>query len=210
MFSDGNISSYERGDKHVTSGFFLFSQSTVYTLPIGCLKKGSLSIWDSAKPFYVSVCMFRDHSEPTPGGSNHIICFFRYFLFPSAFCWWLPCSHIHALFSLNQCVYLTVFFASEIVRNTQLYSLLPVIAITSCLIISVLAPVRNKNHPLSAGAYNRNRKIALCIVLIETSILIVLWFWKSIRPFLIVPTMSLAAVAVMMIITLFRKEENEL
>ena len=113
-------------------------------------------------------------------------------------------------FLLTNAVYLTVFFASEIVRNTQLYSLLPVIAITSCLIISVLAPVRNKNHPLSAGAYNRNRKIALCIVLIETSILIVLWFWKSIRPFLIVPTMSLAAVAVMMIITLFRKEENEL
>ena len=105
-------------------------------------------------------------------------------------------------FLLTNSVYLAVVGASYWIVHFQLYHLLPVIVVVSCVVVMALSPIRNKRHPLSEKTYRKNRKIAVVLVSIECSLFLLLFFWRIFPPYVIVSTMSLAAVAVMMLVTL--------
>ena len=109
-------------------------------------------------------------------------------------------------FLLTNSVYLAVVGASYWIVHFRLYHLLPVIVVASCAVVIILSPVRNKHHPLSEKTYRKNRKVAVVLVSIESLLFLLLFFWQIVRPYVTVSTMSLTAVAVMMLFTLKRKE----
>ena len=110
-------------------------------------------------------------------------------------------------FLLTNSVYLTVVGTSYWIVHFQLYHLLPVIVVASCVVVMVLSPIRNKHHPLSEKTYRKNRKIAVVLAAIESFLFLFLVIWQIFRPYVAISTMSLAAVAVMMLFTLRRKED---
>lgn len=105
-------------------------------------------------------------------------------------------------FLLTNSVYLAVVGTSNLIVRFQLYHLLPVIVVVSCVVVMALSPIRNKRHPLSEKTYRKNRKIAVVLVSIESSFFLILFFWRIFQPYVTVSTMSLTAVAVMMLSTL--------
>ena len=105
-------------------------------------------------------------------------------------------------FLLTNSVYLAVVGTSYLIVRFQLYHLLPVIVVVSCVVVMALSPIRNKRHPLSEKTYRKNRKIAVVLVSIESSFFLILFFWRIFQPYVTVSTMSLTAVAVMMLVTL--------
>ena len=110
-------------------------------------------------------------------------------------------------FLLTNSVYLAVVGASYWIVCFQLYHLLPVIVVASCVVVIALSPVRNKHHPLSENTYRKNRKIAVVLAAVESFLFLFLVIWQIFRPYVAISTMSLAAVAVMMLFTLRRKED---
>lgn len=105
-------------------------------------------------------------------------------------------------FLLTNTVYLSVYGLSQGLVYFRLFFFLPVIALVSCVTIILLAPIQNKNHPMSEATYAKNRKAAIGLAILETLLLVILYLWKFLHPYITVPIMSLAAVAVMMLITL--------
>ena len=105
-------------------------------------------------------------------------------------------------FLLTNSVYLAVVGASYWIVHFRLYHLLPVIVAASCAVVIVLSPIRNKRHPLSENTYRKNRKIAVVLVSVESLLFLILFFWQIFQPYVTVSTMSLTAVAVMMLSTL--------
>lgn len=71
-------------------------------------------------------------------------------------------------FLLTNSVYLAVVGTSNLIVRFQLYHLLPVIVVVSCVVVMALSPIRNKRHPLSEKTYRKNRKIAVVLVSIES------------------------------------------
>ena len=110
-------------------------------------------------------------------------------------------------FLLTNSVYLAVVGTSYWIVHFQLYHLLPVVVVASCVVVIALSPVRNKHHPLSENTYRKNRKIAVVLAAIESFLFLFLVIWQIFRPYVAISTMSLAAVAVMMLFTLRRKED---
>ena len=110
-------------------------------------------------------------------------------------------------FLLTNSVYLAVVGTSNLIARFQLYHLLPVIVVASCVVVIVLSPVRNKHHPLSENTYRKNRKIAVVLAAVECLLFLILCIWQIFRPYVAVSAMSLAAVAVMMLFTLRKKED---
>lgn len=110
-------------------------------------------------------------------------------------------------FLLTNSVYLAAVGTSYWIVRFQLYNLLPVFVVASCVVVIVLSPIRNKHHPLSEKTYQKNRKVAIVLVSMESLLFLILFIWQIIRPFVAVSTMSLTAVAVMMLFTLRRKED---
>ena len=105
-------------------------------------------------------------------------------------------------FLLTNSVYLAVAGTSYWIMRFQLYSLLPVFVVASYVVVIVLSPIRNKHHPLSEKTYRKNRKVAIVLASIESSHFLILFFWQIFQPYVTVSTMSLTAVAVMMLLTL--------
>ena len=105
-------------------------------------------------------------------------------------------------FLLTNSVYLAVVGTSYWIVHFQLYHLLPVVVVASCVVVIALSPVRNKHHPLSENTYRKNRKIAVVLAAIESFLFLFLVIWQIFRPYVAISTMSLAAVAVMMLVTL--------
>lgn len=109
-------------------------------------------------------------------------------------------------FLLTNSIYLAVIGVSHGLIYFHLYYLLPVITVASCGTVIILAPIRNKNHPLSDMTYMKNRKISIIVSTLEGLALVGIFWSKTFCPYITVPIVSLAAVAVMMIITLFRRK----
>ena len=118
-----------------------------------------------------------------------------------------PASAFIFLFLLTNSVYLAVVGTSYWIVHFQLYHLLPVVVVASCVVVIALSPVRNKHHPLSENTYRKNRKIAVVLAAVESFLFLFLVIWQIFRPYVAISTMSLAAVAVMMLFTLRRKED---
>lgn len=113
-------------------------------------------------------------------------------------------------FLLTNAVYLMVYTLSHVLLYLQGEWLLPIITIGSCITIAAFAPIRNTKHPLSETTYKKNKKNAVILVFIESLILLLLllFFRKNTSSNLSVSVMSLAAVAVMMLITIKRREQK--
>lgn len=111
-------------------------------------------------------------------------------------------------FLLTNAVYLMVYTLSHVLLYLQGEWLLPIITIGSCITIAAFAPIRNTNHPLSETTYKKNKKNAVILVFIESLILLFLFFRENISSNLSVSVMSLAAVAVMMFISIKRREQK--
>lgn len=81
-------------------------------------------------------------------------------------------------------------------------STIPAIVLTllSGLIIFTFSPIRNKKHPISEMVYRKNRDIARILVTLEVLVLTSLILLRCDFTYTSVPIVSLAAVAVMMII----------
>lgn len=111
-------------------------------------------------------------------------------------------------FVLTNIIYLLVYLVSRVFIAYQLTTLAVVITLLSGLLIFVFAPIRNKNHPISKRVYLKNKVIARILVTLETATLTVLIFFKYDFEYISVYIVSLAAVAVMMIIPKI-KERSE-
>lgn len=70
--------------------------------------------------------------------------------------------------------------------------------VAGCIII-IFAPIKNHNHPLSGKAYQKNRKIGLCLLAVELSLSFILLGITKSMPLFSISTASFAAVAAMMI-----------
>lgn len=108
-------------------------------------------------------------------------------------------------FILTNVVYLLTYALAYFVIFFNVSFLLPLIATMSGIIIFLLAPIKSKKHPLSEKRYKRNKTIARIMVATETVGMVGLYFSKIPTSHLAVPVLSLAAVAAMMIITLFER-----
>lgn len=108
-------------------------------------------------------------------------------------------------FLLTNSVYLMVYLFGKGLLYFRFFILLPIITVVSCMVIVILAPIRNKHHPLSEPTYEKNRRIARALAIIEGSICLALSIWETAYPCLSVLVMSLAAIAVMMLITIKQK-----
>lgn len=103
-------------------------------------------------------------------------------------------------FILTNTVYLLVFFISRIIITYGLTELAIMMTFLSGIVVFCLAPIRNKKHPLSETTYKKNKIISRVLVTAETLSFIVVTLFNLNVVYLAVPMVSLAAVAVMMII----------
>ena len=110
-------------------------------------------------------------------------------------------------FLLTNSVYLFVLVLGSLVMGRNLTFIIPVITLFSFLIIYAHSPVRNKKHPISEKILRKNRRIARILVTTISISILVLSMNRSIVDYLYYPLFSLAAVAVMIIPTLFGKED---
>ena len=135
------------------------------------------------------------------GDAPSAFLFLGVFFFLRLFAGGFHASTYSRCFLLTNSIYLAVILISNHLVYFHLYYLLPVITVASCVTIIVLAPIRNKNHPLSERTYLKNRKIAIILSLLESFVFVALSQWESFFPYTSVSVLSLAAVAVMMLIT---------
>ena len=103
-------------------------------------------------------------------------------------------------FVLTNTVYLLVYFFSRVLIKYELTILATIITLLSGIVIFILTPIRNKNHPISEKVYRKNMVISRILVTLETLVLVTLVILKIQINYLSVPMLSLTAVAVMMII----------
>lgn len=92
-----------------------------------------------------------------------------------------------------------VFLAEDVLSHTALPLVGAVLLLFSIITIWILAPVKNKHHPLSQKRYLWNRKIA-CTLSVVFLIAAVILFGLGREHGFILISFTLAAVAVMMII----------
>ena len=111
-------------------------------------------------------------------------------------------------FILTNSVYLMVYLVSRVFIAFQ--STIPAIVLTllSGLIIFAFSPIRNKKHPISEMVYRKNRDIARILVTLEALVLTSLILLRCDFTYTSVPIVSLAAVAVMMIISKFQERSE--
>lgn len=106
-------------------------------------------------------------------------------------------------FILTNTVYWLVVassFGVELVpQNVRLW-LLVLFTLFSAIAIFILVPIKNRNHPLSDARYKRNQLIARFLSVSTGVLICVLLFSQSDFPYSSIMSITLVAVAVMMII----------
>lgn len=117
-------------------------------------------------------------------------------------------THIRCFISSNITFFVTWLFAKGL-TYFYLKGIAMVLVVVSASVIFALAPIRNKNHPLSDKAYKKNRKIAILLTVI---FFIVYSYLNYVcYPFRIIAVFSssISAVAVLMVIPkLLERREN--
>lgn len=78
----------------------------------------------------------------------------------------------------------------------------------SCIFIFLLSPIRSTKHPLSERLYAQNKKTARIIVSIDFLLFLILYITGMPTRYLATWSLSLSAVAIMMVITLFEKNST--
>lgn len=102
-------------------------------------------------------------------------------------------------FLLSNGIFLATFAASMLLK---IYGLLmsALILILSIAVIWILAPIRNKHHPLSRKTYKKNQKIGRILAVFEGFGLIFINLFNLDFSGLYISSASMAAVALMMIV----------
>lgn len=124
------------------------------------------------------------------------------------------CGGYHAkthelCFISSNFTFFVAWIFTKVLTILNLQSLATVLVVLSTIVILILAPIRNKNHPLSDKAYKKNRKIAIIFVSILFIIYLCLAFLNCPLRFFAVFTSSISAVAVLMVIPkLLERREN--
>ena len=103
-------------------------------------------------------------------------------------------------FILTNAIFVFVYLLSEVL-------LIP-FAILSCISIFLLSPIRSTKHPLSERLYAQNKKTARIIVSIDFLLFLILYITGMPTRYLATWALSLSAVAIMMVITLFEKNST--
>lgn len=103
-------------------------------------------------------------------------------------------------FLLTNSIYLLVYVFSILIPAFIQNVILPIIILGSAVTIIILAPIRHKNHPLTVATYKKNQKIAWIITLLISGTLLLMEFLIPTTCFLPFASITLMAVAVMMII----------
>lgn len=110
-------------------------------------------------------------------------------------------------FVLTNVVYLAVYGGAQLIWGLHLCGLLPFLTVVSCMIIVLLAPIRNQ--PMSEAVFKKNQKIARFLAILQGSTLMILYFFSVTRAYLAIPALSLTAVAAMMVLYCYNKGENK-
>lgn len=128
------------------------------------------------------------------------IIFLLIFFFLRLFCGGYHAPTYARCFLLTNSVYIAVYISSLLITRWNLLFLPSILSLFSGIVIFYLAPIRNKNHPLSDNAFHKNQKIARFLVVVETFILVILSLLNVSTSYLSIPVVSLMAVAVLMIV----------
>lgn len=115
------------------------------------------------------------------------------------------CGGYHAkthgwCFISTNLTFLCVLLFSQGIMQLNIIALPPIIIIIVVVAIIWMAPIRNARHPLSENAYKRNRKIARILVLTLFLLFVIAWYFAFFFKVLSVFSLSMAAVAVLMLI----------
>lgn len=110
-------------------------------------------------------------------------------------------------FILTNAIFAFVYLLSEVIQWYK--PLLIPFAILSCISIFLLSPIRSTKHPLSERLYAQNKKTARIIVSIDFLLFLILYITGMPTRYLATWALSLSAVAIMMVITLFEKNLRE-
>ena len=102
-------------------------------------------------------------------------------------------------FILTNAIFVFVYLLSEVIRWYK--PLLIPFAILSCISIFLLSPIRSTKHP-------QNKKTARIIVSIDFLLFLILYITGMPTRYLATWALSLSAVAIMMVITLFKKNST--
>lgn len=109
-------------------------------------------------------------------------------------------------FILTNAIFAFVYLLSEVIQWYK--PLLIPFAILSCISIFLLSPIRSTKHPLSERLYAQNKKAARIIVSIDFLLFLILYITGMPTRYLATWALSLSAVAIMMVITLFEKNST--
>lgn len=109
-------------------------------------------------------------------------------------------------FILTNAIFAFVYLLSEVIQWYK--PLLIPFAILSCISIFLLSPIRSTKHPLSERLYAQNKKTARIIVSIDFLLFLILYITGMPTRYLATWALSLSAVAIMMVITLFEKNST--
>ena len=109
-------------------------------------------------------------------------------------------------FILTNAIFVFVYLLSEAILWYK--PLLIPFAILSCISVFLLSPIRSTKHPLSERLYAQNKKIARIIVSIDFLLFLILYITGMPTRYLATWALSLSAVAIMMVITLFEKNST--
>lgn len=103
-------------------------------------------------------------------------------------------------FIVSNSVFLFCFFLARTIQKYHFDFVCPLLVCFSLLIIVTLAPIKHKNHPLSDATYQKNKKISRVLALSESLCVLAAHAFSVLPAFTSLASVTLAAVAVMMII----------
>lgn len=125
-----------------------------------------------------------------------LACFVGFRLFAGGF----HASTYGRCFLLTNSMFLAALAGAALLKLLQLPFFSLALLVVSAAIIFWLAPIRNKNHPMSDKTFRKNRVIARGLALIVAVLFSLLYVFGVSPGILAISSTSIAAVAVMMII----------
>lgn len=115
-------------------------------------------------------------------------------------------------FILTNIVYILVVcisYAVSLCKHPLAFAILvSLLSVVSAIIIFLFAPVKNANHPLTASRYQKNKKNARYFTLFFLAILAALICLQTDLLYTSVVSITIMAVAVMMIIPIIKERRN--
>lgn len=103
-------------------------------------------------------------------------------------------------FAISNTIFLACFFLAKIMQELSFDFICPYLVCFSLLVIVALTPIRHKNHPISDMTYQKNKRISRALALFESLCVLTAYFFSLAPSFISMASVTLTAVAVMMIV----------